>query len=56
MRRISLKSLTLCVSFIAVGLAALRSGLVEAPAGGTMVLVVSGGNASRAGLAGLAEA
>lgn len=38
----------------AVGLAALRAGLVDAPANGTMVLVASGGNASRTGLAGLA--
>ena len=35
----------------AVGLAALRAGLVAPPAGGTMVLVVSGGNASRPRLA-----
>jgi threonine dehydratase len=38
----------------AVGLAALRAGLVDAPAGGTMVLVVSGGNASRPRIAELA--
>lgn len=37
----------------AVGLAALRAGLVDLPAGGTVVLVLSGGNASRTGLAAL---
>jgi len=40
----------------AVGLAAIRAGLVEVPAGGTVVLVLSGGNAGRAALATLAGA
>jgi threo-3-hydroxy-L-aspartate ammonia-lyase len=38
----------------AVGLAALRGGLIDVPAGSTVVLVLSGGNASRTGLAALA--
>jgi threonine dehydratase len=37
-----------------VGLAAVRSGLIVVPSGGTVVFVLSGGNASRTGLAELA--
>ena len=37
-----------------VGLAAIRSGLIEVPADGNVVLILSGGNASRTGMAALA--
>lgn len=37
----------------AVGLAALRAGLIDPPPGATVVLVLSGGNTSRAAIAGL---
>jgi threonine dehydratase len=39
----------------AVGLAAIRSGLISVPAGGVVVFVLSGGNASRTGLAALSS-
>jgi threonine dehydratase len=37
-----------------VGLAALRSGAIAVPTGGPIVLVVSGGNAARSGVASVA--